>query len=1804
MSIIKLLHLSDFHFGHPDGVIQARQRDRRQAFFDFLNEHCKSTGGPDFIFVTGDLAFSGEKEQYEKYVKGFFSELMCLTSVPPERVFVVPGNHDVDDSLISYSTYIADKGLNSNKFNSWMFSVKDDDRQELENRIKRLDNYIQFIQSMNLMHNDDGNHPLWYKAIIPVLNNSKKVGVVGLSTAILARSQHKREEKVMGGDEDRRCLLVGSERADKLVREIGDCDLRIVLFHHPFDWLKDDEIDKIKMAVCSKCHLILRGHMHKGRYEFVKEPGYNYHQIACDAWFESENGKGGVNWIEIDLDENKGKMAVYQYLNDYFAISPYWPPNPNELNRDGFYEFSIRGQNQIADGAGSSDISRMSSRDMLDQLVKDKNLFEGSSLVIINALFNINTSINPAEDEREFQIKIEHDKDLAEILERIQFFQLREETTRTKAEIVKLEKRLEGIWKNCSPALKARGYRVLAGEALKDKPPDIITAEKYLLAAENVAKNIVEHNKETLEKNELMKARILHIKGETTRAIEILEKLKTPSTWDYYVCLLMEEEELEKARDVILNEIPEGLDAGGLLNTAVILNMSVIEHTKYDLEKRLSWLDLAYKCLVRAAEKEDEQARRLGFPLGESYRNVRWLYAAGKINRTHAFLNLSVQTGQSILSLLDPVFWSPNEEEYTAFEKSREYINRCLKKYTNLGETDGSDLWIAIKSLQLLNEFFVCEADKSKLQEHPVSIAHQILHHSPVNPLAMYVLFNLKSLEEKKAKDVINALINEESLDINTFNILSLLSKNFFYKVEDVLQKLWNSRAIFEQQNSLFEWVLKIIPYLIVTGKEHKAADIIDEFPDDYNNKWQRDILQGVFYLEKEEWLTAANYIRQAWEKTKHPREAMFLVDLLKRCNDWKSISEVVRELFKKFASPYLRESLFSAEFNAQNWDAVIDLFKSFPLEEQKKPDNVLRYGLAALKMGLFSEAFNLLKQLPGQIQPTHSHWHDLWHVLINAAVRIGRWEDSVAYAREWIDRSVRPPAEGCAPPDPYFHLANYYLRIGDNNEAHRWARLAHDRFESEIAVALNYMTIAFKTGYDREGSEVLQKYGQQAQDKGLLQVKPFEEMIEWIKGRSEMEASVWEQYQNSILPIHFPCALLNYNIASLWWRNLERNADQTICPTHPKPALFAVPGGWIAPDWHENKRFAVDITALLTLSYIGMLKPFLDWVEVLYGPAKLIDFLLLEANHLQNSGQESIRHTLEAIERAVTILQIKIGEPLADNEIEINEILQRTAKENGVSLEAAACILEAQAVNGIWFDEYLSDELSVKNDFISNRARIIDIVEVMKNKGRLSDGKISLLPLENKAPSLEIIERLINSFCPIVIERSTLHTLFDVGVVEDFFQVFTGRLCISSYQQKIYSSELFEYRQRDEHIRRLDELHKLLVESGKFTAISLNREEKVIDILKHDGGNDLGRREFLLRVEFEGTFNVALKQKVPVLADDRFMLLMMDKGVSDLIRCCTMDVLQWMRADESINFNQLKESYCKLLKSGVRYLYPDGDVIYEMLINSGVDFDKHEGLLEIAGYYQGCLGSNGLQILSYARGRYDCEAIRFIMRLSEVSRKIIEKIWGESVLGVSRRKQASSWVYQNLRPRAQLIGRYFPERSDLVSLQAMLDVDLFNLGLTKSNFGEDENLRNAYNDWFVREVFLPGQELGLEYEQNFCEKWLDVYRSEPRLVCVFFVDMHPLIQKSLSATTKIGDVFRKAGFGKPISTISFGGNLEMPVDKWQGIVEEFLAGFVQQDDFATPIIFEHEGRQYKVDIDLSPYQRRWIALSIEEAVS
>lgn len=342
------LHISDIHF---TAKTEWRDRSSRDSLISYLNTLFSSRAAPypDLIFCTGDIAFgetSAEplKEQY-KSAEEFFDKLLIACGngkpLPRDRLFVVPGNHDINrksinsdaqSSLISWSKESAGRiGLINARFS--------EKTKELLDAMERLNEYSEFVKYY-LPHQFDENGRCTYTRTVPI--NGITISISGFNSAW----------SCSGAEDDRNIWLAGAWQFNESEINSKEAELRIGLIHHPVDWLTLAERDIATKRISSDFDFWLHGHCHSAWVT----PTTNAITIAAGAVGAETSDEFGVNVTTLDLTTKSGSTSLYSKRSSEagWTICPIathaplgvWNYPLNELQAQ-----VVLTQNQAIDGA-------------------------------------------------------------------------------------------------------------------------------------------------------------------------------------------------------------------------------------------------------------------------------------------------------------------------------------------------------------------------------------------------------------------------------------------------------------------------------------------------------------------------------------------------------------------------------------------------------------------------------------------------------------------------------------------------------------------------------------------------------------------------------------------------------------------------------------------------------------------------------------------------------------------------------------------------------------------------------------------------------------------------------------------------------------------------------------------------------------------------------------------------------------------------------------------------------------------------------------------------------------------------------------------------------------------------------------------------------------------------------------------------------------------------------------------------------------------------------------------------------------
>lgn len=248
-TIFAWAHISDLHFGHGDarhGHDQALVLQELQA--DLSRAADRDAPELDAIFVTGDIAFSAKRKEYEE-AGDWLEETAERVGLDSRDIFAVPGNHDIPRiSGRSKGLRRLVYGIRGPDPEETLDSALDD-KQDCKALVKRLSKFEDF--ALDLAKVDRDEHLSWFERY--ELDDGSTLRIVGLNTAILANDAGDKGQLQLGAGQIASALNDPAPEDDELV---------VVLGHHPLQdtWLSDQEYTLRELK--KRANVYLCGHVH------------------------------------------------------------------------------------------------------------------------------------------------------------------------------------------------------------------------------------------------------------------------------------------------------------------------------------------------------------------------------------------------------------------------------------------------------------------------------------------------------------------------------------------------------------------------------------------------------------------------------------------------------------------------------------------------------------------------------------------------------------------------------------------------------------------------------------------------------------------------------------------------------------------------------------------------------------------------------------------------------------------------------------------------------------------------------------------------------------------------------------------------------------------------------------------------------------------------------------------------------------------------------------------------------------------------------------------------------------------------------------------------------------------------------------------------------------------------------------------------------------------------------------------------------------------------------------------------------
>lgn len=313
--MIRILHISDFHLSNYNAHMA-----KSQAIVDGLLNSVETNvkDNPiDLVIFSGDAVNRGGKgfdsieDAFLSFQTMLIEPLMEKLHLSIDKFVWCIGNHDIDRELDSGNAEIGiyERLKSSHDIDEFCSDPKN--MRDIR-RIEPFKNYERSFYEKNLGDNYKfGYFESCYKYQI----GGKKVGVCCLNTVW----------RCWDSKTDKGRILLGREQLTRATNFLKDCDVKIAVSHHDYQWMADFEINEIDRLLVSNFDMYFSGHTHSLNAELsIKPQGRTFKIVASGILshniYQCDNYQNGFSIVDYDLDNLRFAMQVFMQDHNKFVL--------------------------------------------------------------------------------------------------------------------------------------------------------------------------------------------------------------------------------------------------------------------------------------------------------------------------------------------------------------------------------------------------------------------------------------------------------------------------------------------------------------------------------------------------------------------------------------------------------------------------------------------------------------------------------------------------------------------------------------------------------------------------------------------------------------------------------------------------------------------------------------------------------------------------------------------------------------------------------------------------------------------------------------------------------------------------------------------------------------------------------------------------------------------------------------------------------------------------------------------------------------------------------------------------------------------------------------------------------------------------------------------------------------------------------------------------------------------------------------------------------------------------------------------
>ena len=351
---MRILHISDCHLDKED----------KEDSINHIVEPLKTTLSKiqldkpiDLILFTGDLVNIGGKnysditEGFMDFEETFIEPILKTTGLNKDRFYFVPGNHDINRSADSK---ISEAGIeklldNQVKINEFINSP------EGINRIKQFTEFETYFYDKidsTLLITD-------FQSIFKTKINDLTIGICCLNSSW----------RCYDSNSDKGKILVGEKQITDSLGELENCDIKIALCHHHYDYLKEFDSEIIEILLKQDFNLFFTGHTHKVKAGSIQDPDGKLFTFCASGTLSNsirqpeKKYENGFSIIDYNLNEEKLIASFFkgEYPKKEFIVN-------SSIGNNGIWEVKIPVGKEVEKLIYEQNLIKQINKDSLEQI--------------------------------------------------------------------------------------------------------------------------------------------------------------------------------------------------------------------------------------------------------------------------------------------------------------------------------------------------------------------------------------------------------------------------------------------------------------------------------------------------------------------------------------------------------------------------------------------------------------------------------------------------------------------------------------------------------------------------------------------------------------------------------------------------------------------------------------------------------------------------------------------------------------------------------------------------------------------------------------------------------------------------------------------------------------------------------------------------------------------------------------------------------------------------------------------------------------------------------------------------------------------------------------------------------------------------------------------------------------------------------------------------------------------------------------------------------------------------------------------